>query len=325
MSDIPDAPGPAGRYCVVGLGNHARTKLIPAILATGGQVAGLVTRSTDEVVPGAERFTELKSALLNLPGDTMFVLANPPALHGRQALEIMAAGHDVIVEKPAFVNETEAREATEVAQARDLVLVEAFMHRHTRLFSRFLTVWQDRRSEIVGLRIRFLVPEMPGGTFRQGGEISASGLYDIGCYALSLIDDLGLSLGAIGVSDVAFAGDPAREAVRLQGVNRGVEIDALVGVGAEYANEVSLQLTGGGEISFAPFFYGRSGEKRVTDGREGVSIISDPDAFRQMFSAPRSEWRASQAERSRSMVALATSLERLGRQLDEWRTGASLT
>src|SRR4051794_10368864 len=92
------------RFCIVGLGNHALTKLIPAIIANGQQIAGFVTsRPNSADVPSGPIFRRLDEALSALPSDTVFVIATPPAIHFDHAMLAINAGRDVFVEKPAFV------------------------------------------------------------------------------------------------------------------------------------------------------------------------------------------------------------------------------
>src|SRR5687768_8951816 len=102
------------RFCVVGLGGHARTKLIPAIEANGQQLAGVVTSAASSPV-AAPAFTTVEQAIAALPGDTVFVIASPPGAHASQALAALAAERDVVVEKPAFVATAEAEAASEAA------------------------------------------------------------------------------------------------------------------------------------------------------------------------------------------------------------------
>jgi predicted dehydrogenase len=208
---------------------------------------------------------------------------------------VLAAGRDVIVEKPAFVTEAQARAATDKATGR--VLVEAFMHRHTGLYRRLLADWKAQRSAVRKIDVSFLIPAAPAATFRQNTTIESSALYDIGCYLLSLLADLGLPLNTIRIENVAFAGDPQREAITLSGTAEGVAVRVLIGIGASYTNEVSLTLHDR-TIAYAPFFYGRPGEKTVMlrRGTDTTQMsLTDGNAFEAMLGMPRAHWLATQA------------------------------
>jgi len=169
MTQGRNGDGPMQRFCIVGCGNHARTKLIPALLANGQEIAGLVTSRQSPDLPPSPVFIRLEDAIAHLPSETAFVIATPPLLHFRQAMTVLRAGRDVIIEKPAFVSSREAAEA--VAQAGPRLLIEAFMHRHTRAFDRLRSLWDVQWSRIAAIEMSFLVPELPGNTFRQHADV----------------------------------------------------------------------------------------------------------------------------------------------------------
>ena len=327
MSVHPRPDGRFEQFCVVGLGNHARTKLLPALAANGQLVAGLVTRGDRQGLPDAPIFPDVETALEELPARTVFVIATPPALHFAQALPIIRAGRDVIVEKPAFASRGETVEAVEEASRSGSVLVEAFMHRHTRLYSELVDAYRND-SSITGLRAEFIVPEMPtSGTFRAAPDIACSSLYDMGCYPLSLLSDLGLPLDRLGVTDVDHAGDPGREAVRIAGPAAGIEVEIRIGVGATYSNSVSIRSPAGRSVSFEPFFFGRPGERRmVISTASSVSERKIPEnvAFEAMLAVTRPVWLADQGARLGRMIDVATTLERLGGALATFRKNGAL-
>lgn len=306
------------RICVVGLGGHARTKLLPAIAANGQKLSGLVTRRPGASIDNAPKFASLAEAIGALPPDTLFILSSPPALHFDQAKLILAAGRDLLVEKPAFVTADQAREAARLAEAGGSVLVEAFMHRHTRLYRRLLDLWDNRREEMIGVEAAFLIPRIPESTFREEPEIGASLLYDIGCYPLSLFADLGLSLETLTLESVDEAGSPVRERYRIAGRSESIALSADVGVGPEYRNEAVLQARGREESGFKPFFYGRPAVKSIETSAAGIARreeIADENAFQAMLSVRRDIWRKAQPARIARMIAVTECLERLGEAL----------
>ena len=308
---VDQASGRFERFCVVGLGNHARTKLIPAILSNGQAVAGVVTTGTGDPALSAPVFGSLTDAIGALPSGTTFVLANPPVAHFPQAMALIEAGRDLFVEKPAFVTRQEAETVAAACEASGVVMVEAFMHRHTDLYRRLRAL---DPGEIAAIQVCFLIPQMPEGTYRQAGEIAASSLYDMGCYPLSLLSDLGLRLDGIAIGSVVHGGDPMREAIALTGQAGNALVDIRIGVGAPYANSVTVTLVDGRRTTFAPFFYGRAGEKRLTGGAE-VELIHDPNAIEKMFAVHRRDWLSNQTSRHRKMTEVTATLQRLGKDL----------
>lgn len=327
MSVRPEPNGRFEHFCVVGLGNHARTKLLPALAANGQLVAGLVTRGDTQGLPDAPVFPDIETALEKLPARTVFVIATPPSLHFAQAMPIIRAGRDVIVEKPAFASRVETVEAAEEASRSGSVLVEAFMHRHTRLYTELVDAFRNE-APVTGLRAEFIIPEMPtSGTFRGAPDIACSSLYDMGCYPLSLLSDLGLPLDRLAVTHVDHPGDPGREAVRIAGPAAGIDVEISIGVGPSYANRVSINSLAGRSMSFEPFFFGRPGERRMvisTTSSVSERKIPETAAFEAMFAVTRPVWLAGQGERLGRMIDVATALERLGGALATFRKNGAL-
>jgi predicted dehydrogenase len=305
-------------FCIVGIGGHARTKLIPAIETNGQAVTAVVSSQSARGFAGTAVFSRLEEAIEKLPRDTAFFIATPPALHFEQTRLVLQGGFDVFVEKPAFVGERDAQEIVALCEARSLVLVEGFMHRYTRLYAELLDVLAALHERVRRIEIEFLIPEMPAGTFRSERAMACSTLFDIGCYPVSLLDDLGLGDARLAVSGVQFADNPDKTRIRVTGSAGKIAIGFDIGVGAAYTNAVVLHLGDGEIVSFAPFFYGRKADRAITTssaGKSGTRTFHDENSFEAMLARPRAAWLADQAARSCQMVAVAGRLEQLANAL----------
>ena len=306
------------KFCIVGVGGHARTKLMPAIAANGQSVVAVVSSQPAKNFPDTTVFVRLEDAIEKLPRDTAFFIATPPALHFEQAELVLQGGFDLFLEKPAFVTRGDAERIVALGEDRPVVLVEGFMHRYTQLYSELLAVWAASRERVRAIEISFLIDKMPPGTFRQEPAIASSALFDIGCYPLSLLADIGLGQAGLSVSGLQFAGNPDRTRIHIAGSAGNIEIDIDIGVAGAYANSVRLRMSDGETIAFSPFFYGRTAERTITTSRSGKSAIrtlSDANAFEIMLARPRSAWLGDQAGRSRQMIEVAGRLEGLAQTL----------
>lgn len=317
-------PGAWRRFCVVGVGGHARSKLIPAIEANGQQLVGVVTRGNSDAVE-APAFSSLDQAVASLPPDTAFIIASPPCAHASQAVLVLEAGRDVLVEKPAFVRADEAEAAIAAAAGTGAVLVEGFMNRHTRTHRRFIEEWASDRPEAV--QLTFTIPEAPAGTFRYDSAIGSSNLYDIGSYWLAALLDAGVPLDGVALESVDHAGQPGKERLHLGGDLGGVAAHATIGIDDGYVNKLTLVRADGERVAFEPFVYGRPGGRRIvhtaSDGTETVEHVEDVNAFAAMFAVPRERWLADQPARLARMLELTRQLERLGRSLAAFRLAAA--
>ena len=302
------------RFCIVGIGGHARTKLIPAIEANGQAIAALVSRHLPGDLPGAPVFASLEDALAYLDRDVAIVIASPPSVHFAQAAAAIDAGFDVIVEKPAFLTVKQAGDIVARCAVSGSILVEAFMQRHTSLYRRLINYCATNR--VASLDVAFVIPSMPLDTFRSDPGIGASGLYDIGCYVLALLDDLGLAMSGPDLVGVCNAGTMT-ELLELTGTLCGIEVTARIGVGPHYQNSAAVRLDSGSVTNFHPLFYGRPGIKTI-----GETAIEDGNAFEAMFQVPRECWLDNQQARFKSITAVTAKLELLSEQLAAFRATA---
>jgi hypothetical protein len=314
------------KFCIVGVGGHARTKLMPAIEANGQALAAVVSSKSAREFPDTEVFPRLEQAVEKLPRDTTFFIASPPALHFEQAKRVLQAGFDLFLEKPAFVTCRQAEEIVALCDQRPVVLVEAFMHRYTRLYAELLEIWASSRERVRRIEIRFLIDKMPPGTFRSETQIASSVLFDFGCYPVSLLAEMRLGHASLRVSEVQFADNPDKMRIRITGSAGEIAIDVDIGVGEAYANSVCLHLGDGEAICFAPFFYGRKADRSITTSRAGrteTRTLHDENAFEVMLAQPRGAWLRDQAERSRQMIEVAGRLEELAKAVASAPMGAS--
>ena len=298
-------------FCVVGIGGHARTKLLPGIAENGQKVVGLVSRQPSDTLPDGPIYPTVEAALPHLPPGTAILISSPPASHYIQAKAALSAGFDVFVEKPAFVSVDEAQDLATLCATNGTVLVEAFMQRYTALYS--LLLEHIANNPPVVIDISFLIPAQPQGTFRNAEDLSASSLYDIGCYILALLDDIGINPAVFDIADVRDAGTMT-EALELFGHSGTTVLRASIGVDAEYVNRVRVVGVEGDSTTFEPLFYGRPGTKMIGDRQ-----IEDCNGFAAMLAVPREHWLANQPERLTSMIAVTKALGSLALQLAEFR------
>jgi len=201
---------------------------------------------------GIERAHGSYEALLADPGVDAVYISLPNSMHHEWTIRALEAGKHVLCEKPYSRHPAEAEQAFELAAARGLVLMEAFMYRHNP---------QTRRlAELVGggslgrlrvIRSGFSFFAAPGDV-RLRRDLDGGGLMDVGCYCLS-----GARL---------LAGEPER--VYAEQVLGGDGVDVVLTATLRFAGDVTAHFDCG--LALPP----RSGLEVVCE--EASLYLPDP-------------------------------------------------
>jgi 1,5-anhydro-D-fructose reductase (1,5-anhydro-D-mannitol-forming) len=121
-------------WIVVGIGDIATRRVVPAILAEpGSRLHGLVTRDPAKAAPYAvpdnvRSWTTLDEALVDPEVHAVYV-ATPVFLHAPQTIQALRAGKHVLCEKPMAMNEAEARSMVLAAEQNGRTLGVAYYRR----------------------------------------------------------------------------------------------------------------------------------------------------------------------------------------------------
>ena len=119
------------RWLVIGIGDIARRRVIPAILAEPrSRLQALLTRDPQKAAayPGVEVFTNLEVALLVSPIDAVYI-ASPVSLHAPQAIASLQAGKHVLCEKPTALNFSAAQSMVAAARVHQRLFAVAYYRR----------------------------------------------------------------------------------------------------------------------------------------------------------------------------------------------------
>lgn len=119
----------------VGIAGYSTASWLHAgpIRAAGGVIAAVVTRNPERRAqaraehPGV-RVVDSLDALLQVPGLDAIVIGTPSGLHHAHALQVIAAGLPVVVEKPLGINLAEVREVVDAARTAGVPLT-AYLQR----------------------------------------------------------------------------------------------------------------------------------------------------------------------------------------------------
>lgn len=215
------------KWLVAGVGDIARRRVIPAILALpGSELYGLVTRDSRkaDAYPGARAWSTLEDALRDHAVDAVY-LANPVAMHAPYALAALRAGKHVLCEKPMAMNYPEAQTMVEAAAAASTKLGVAY---YRRLYPNLIRLRELLRAGAIGQPVlaeanchSWLPPDDRAWLLHPA--IAGGGpLYDIGCHRIDVFNFL--------------FGEPVRVAALLSNAVHRLAVEDSATVAIDYAN-----------------------------------------------------------------------------------------
>ncbi len=144
---------------------------------------------------GTQSFSSVAELAASDEVDAVY-LGSPNACHHAQALELIAAGKHVLVEKPFCANEREAREVFDAAEAAGVVALEAMRPLHDPAYYLFREACA-RIGRIRRITIRFGKYSSRYDDILAGHhtnifdcEMATGGLMDMGVYTVEPLMDL---------------------------------------------------------------------------------------------------------------------------------------
>lgn len=217
------------KWVVVGVGDIASKRVIPAILAEPeSELYGLVTRDARkaEAYPGVCAWGPLDDALHDDAVDAVYI-ATPVALHAPHAIAALRAGKHVLCEKPMAMNYAEAQGmATVAAEARPLLGVAYYR----RLYPKLLRLRELLRDGAIGKPV---LAEAHCHSWLATGDrgwlldpaLAGGGpLYDTACHRIDVFNFL--------------FGAPAKVVALLSNAVHQVAVEDSATVSIDYANGV---------------------------------------------------------------------------------------
>ena len=177
------------RWGVLGTSQINEKLLAGARLSESAEVVAVGSRSpeTGEAFAranGIDRVHGSYEALLADPDVDAVYIPLPNSLHHPWTLTALAAGKHVLAEKPYTRHPDEVDIAWDAADAAGLVLMEAFMWRHTPQADR-LTELLARIGELIAVRATFSHRLTAAVDIRIDASLDGGSLMDVGCYCVS--------------------------------------------------------------------------------------------------------------------------------------------
>ena len=141
------------RVGLLSVGKHCKTNIIPALLSMDEvELVGFCTRNIETITNlihtyGFTYFTN-DAELLSIEDLDFVYISSPNSEHYSQVIMALDHGINVVVEKTAIDSFNKTAEVITIADAKGLMIYEAFMYKH---HSQFLRVKQIIDQKIYGV------------------------------------------------------------------------------------------------------------------------------------------------------------------------------
>jgi D-xylose 1-dehydrogenase (NADP+, D-xylono-1,5-lactone-forming) len=208
------------RWGILSTANINEKWLTGAWSAPGAEVVAVASRDGDRA-DGYARERSIPHAhggyetLLANPDVDAVYIPLPNSLHVEWTRKALEAGKHVLCEKPLSRHPGEVAELFDLAEARGLQLMEAFMYRHHPQTARLQELVADGAIGTMRMiRAAFSFPIARADDVRLSAALDGGGLMDVGCYCVNAARMLAgepervhaeRTVGGDGV-DITFAG-----------------------------------------------------------------------------------------------------------------------
>jgi predicted dehydrogenase len=261
------------RWLLVGVGDVAQKRVIPAILAEmRSSLYGVVTRDAKkaEAYPGVAAWALLDAALEDDAIDAVYI-ASPVALHAEQTIACLKAGKHVLCEKPVAMNFAQAETMVRAAQESGRLLGVSYFR---RLFPKLIRAKELIAEGAIGqptlveANCHSWLESEERGWLRDPALAGGGPLYDIGSHRIDAMNYLfgrperamglrsnavhamgvedsatvliGYGGGVHGVVDVRWNSRVARDQFRVIGTEGEIVLDPMNGPEMRVAGRVEM-------------------------------------------------------------------------------------
>ena len=285
---------------IVGLGNHSKTKIIPAIEKTCSSKISIL--STQTLLDSKYKIYNSLEKALEKDNKKLFVLTNPPTLHYEYCKKILKNGFDLFIEKPIFLKNSELEETINIAKTKRLVLYEMLMYLENDTINETLDLIKNNLNNIQNIYTCFNLPSYPINTYRNEKHFSSSLVTDIGCYPFSFLSNFEYHTKFMEFKKNSnIKNNPLYEII-LKGEKFDVNIQ--MGINKIYSNFLRILFNNQDFIDISPFYYGRNHENTKIKSSSGVIYIDkiiEKNAYEKMFLKRRIELMSTQENRFKKM------------------------
>ena len=297
--------------CLIGLGNHSKKKLLPALDLIYGDKISIISRNPSKISSKYKYFYNLHESFKYLSKRTCFIIATPPKTHFSLSKKILESGRDVLVEKPSFFSLEQLEILKQIAISKELVLAEMFMYLENESTKVIQKKIDTNLFNLNSIDITFTIPSIPKNTYRNEKSIENSVISDMGCYAFNLLANLNISMDDLECK--RFNIDNHNFIFYKIFNRKNPPINISIGSTGIYQNLVRLNFKDKTGFEISPFFYGVEGYKKEISMQKDVfnmKLIYEKNGFVKLFAKSRDSWIEEQEDRFYKMAKVIKIFEK---------------
>jgi len=281
---------------VWGLGQHARKRIIPALLSMEElSLVGVCSRNKKSVDECALEWnclgwTNHTDMLENDMVDIVYI-STPIGVHANLAILALKSRKHVWCEKPLTCDYEDSEQLVELAKQGNQMLAECFMYLHHPQFHRAIEFAKGGEAGPVHfISCRFGIPFLEEPGFRYDPDLCGGALWDVATYTSSAV----LELFPEQEVEVVFAEVCKKEdfPVDIEGrallsTSNGVKVNLEWGIGLSYRNEIDIWAENGSfftdKFFSKPEYYQPVYRLSDKNGNESLEYGEQAEQFVEMF------------------------------------------
>lgn len=261
---------------IIGIGNHANTRMAPAIVRAGNaSLAAVYSRDIGRANDfaarhgGTARACDAIADLVADPAVEIVYIASPNSLHAEHTLACLAAGKRVLVDKPMATEPADARRMIATAEAGGVELAVAFNQRYHPGHQRARQLIEDGSlGTVVFARVEVSAYGDPARTaaWRVPGSKEGGAIMNTGPHAVDLLLYV---MGGRRVVEVSALADSIPDELTVAGMrlDDGVMVEFVTSRRMPYRRSgISVHGSGGWLGTRGTVTYDIAGELETTLG-----------------------------------------------------------
>ena len=274
------------KYCIIGIGNHAKTKIYPSLIKNKKNIVFTVTRTKKNRIKNSKNFTSIKTAYKFLGNKTIYIISTPPSKHFYFLEYLLTKNVPYIYcEKPLLTRLKDYQKLFKYMKNNQKI-IEIYPYKKTLMYKKFKEFYRINKKNISKIKLKFTIPKLPNQTFRDKKGIQNSLLYDIGCYPIDLLISSRIINEVEKIKNLKINNYKDQYVINFNYIDLNIVIN--VGLSKYYSNYIKLTTKNNLKITFNKFFYARDSKKNITYYKQNnkikkTIIINDKNTFVTYF------------------------------------------